>query len=146
MEKFSFWQRWLFIVSLVVAAFGTFMALFNQSSLFAIFNHQIDPIFWDSGIVPDGATRFQGWSYGVLGATTAGWGIFMAFMVRYPFKKRERWAWNCLVVGLLFWYLLDTGISLAYGVVFNALFNSAILIAVALPIVFTKQYFEDRIS
>lgn len=143
MEKFNFWQRWLFIVSLVVAAFGTCMAFFNQTALFAGFNHQIDPVFWDSGIVPDGAARFQGWSYGVWGSTVAGWGIFMAFVVHYPFKKREKWAWNCLVVGLLFWYLLDTGISLAYDVVFNALFNSAILIAVALPIVFTKQYFED---
>ncbi len=29
MFKFSFWQRWLFVVGLVVAAFGLVMAFLN---------------------------------------------------------------------------------------------------------------------
>jgi len=142
MDKFVFWQRWLFIVSWAIIIFGVFMAIFNQTALFAIFNNQIDPAFWDSGIVPDvAATRFQGWSYGVWGATVAGWGIFIAFIAHYPFKHREKWAWNCVVFGVIFWYILDTGISLVYAVSFNVLFNSILLIGISLPVVFTKKYF-----
>jgi hypothetical protein len=45
----------------------------------------------------------QGWFYGVWGATIAGWGIFLIFMACIPFKQREKWACNCLVVGLGVW-------------------------------------------
>jgi len=40
-NRFDFWEKWLFSVSIVIIAFGTFMALCNQTPLFAIFNNQI---------------------------------------------------------------------------------------------------------
>lgn len=140
--RFDFWQKWLFVVSIVIVLFGTFMAFFNQTPLFSVFNEQIDPVFWEGSRVPEDAARFQGWAYGVWGATVAGWGIFIAFLIHFPFKRREPWAWNSLVTGLGFWYLLDTGISLYYGVVFNAVFNSLLLVAVALPLAFTRKNFS----
>lgn len=63
------------------------------------------------------------------------------FKAHYPFKKKEKWAWNCLVVGLLVWFVLDTSISLNYKVYFNAVFNTALLISAILPAVFTLKYF-----
>jgi ABC-type Fe3+ transport system permease subunit len=50
MNRFYFWQTWLFVVGLVVVVFGLALAF---------------------------------------------------FIARYPFRNRERWAWNCLAVGLL---------------------------------------------
>jgi hypothetical protein len=141
MERFDFWQKWLFIVSLLITAFGVFMACCNATSLFDLFNQQIDPVFWGSAQLSTAASNFQAWVYAVWGSTVAGWGIFLAFIAYYPFKQKEIWAWNCLVSGLLLWYLLDTGFSLYYQVVFNAIFNTLLLMLVIPPLGMTYRNF-----
>jgi hypothetical protein len=142
MDRFIFWQKWLFIVSLGITAFGLFMAVFNQTALFDLFNQQIDPAFWDSA-PPEGVSSFQGWLYGVWGATIAGWGIFLAFIAHIPFKQRQKWAWNCLVVGLGIWFILDTWISWQFGVTFNVIFNTIVALAAGLPLIFSRKAFEE---
>jgi len=141
MKSFSFWQRWLFAFSLIVIVFGLGMALLNRTPLFAIFDGQVNPVFWRADSLPAGVNPFQGWIYGVLGATMAGWGVFLAFIARYPFRNRERWAWNALLMGLSLWYLTDTAISFYFGVVFNAIFNTVIFILAILPLFFTRREF-----
>ena len=143
MKTFYFWQRWLFVFSLIVVIFGMGMALLNRTSLFAIFDSQVNPAFWKANPLPPGVDQFQGWIYGVMGATMAGWGIFLAFIAHYPFQKRERWAWNALLLGLSLWYVTDTAISLYFGVVFNAIFNTVIFILAMLPLLFTRREFQN---
>jgi hypothetical protein len=142
-NNFSFWQKWLFVVGLLITVFGIMMAFFNGTPLFALFNSQVDPAFWGTEGIIDNARRFQQWIYGVLGATVAGWGVFLAFIAHYPFKNREKWAWNCLVAGLLLWYLVDTAISLNFRVYFNAVFNTLLVILVMLPVIFTTKYLVE---
>ena len=144
MFKFSFWQRWLFVVGLVIAAFGLVMAFLNGTIVFELFNGQINPVFWGTGDMPEAATRFRQWAYGAWGATVAGWGIFVAFIAHYPFRHRERWSWNCLATGLLVWYLVDTAISLYFRVYFNAAFNTLLLMLVTLPLAFTRKHFVEE--
>jgi len=141
MTSFSFWQRWLFVVGVIVSVFGVMMALLSGTPLFDLFNRQIDPAFWSTNTVGDATKQFQQWIYGVWGATIAGWGIILTYIARYPFSKKERWAWNCLVFGLLVWFVLDTSLSVFYKVYFNAAFNTALLILVMLPVVFTRKEF-----
>ena len=141
MKRFLFWQRWLFVFSLIVIVFGLGMALLNRTPLFTIFDSQVNPTFWGTSPLPVGVSAFQGWAYGVLGATMAGWGVFLAFVAHYPFRNRERWAWNALLMGLSLWYLTDTALSLYFGVIFNAIFNTAIFILAMLPLFFTRQEF-----
>jgi hypothetical protein len=141
MKNFRFWQRWLSLISWIVLIFGVGMALLNRTPLFALFDSQVNPAFWDYNPLPVGVDDFQGWIYGIFGATMAGWGVFLVYMARYPFQMRERWAWNCILQGLLLWYLLDTGISVYFGVVFNAIFNTVILILLLLPLFFTRKEF-----
>ena len=52
-----------------------------------------------------------------------------------------KWAWNCLVVGLGVWFVLDTGISWQYGVTFNVFFNIVVALATGVPLVFTLKAF-----
>ena len=141
MAYFSFWQRWLFVVGILIAVFGILMTFLGGTSLFDVFNRQIDPVFWGSNVVEESARGFQGWIYGVWGATIAGWGIFVAFIAHYPFRNRERWAWNCLVAGILVWFVLDTSLSIFHKVYFNAAFNTALLLLAMLPIILTRKYF-----
>lgn len=144
MPGFSFWQKWLFVVAIVVAIFGTAMALISGTPLFGLFNRQIDSAFWGSNPVGESAGQFQQWVYGILGATIAGWGVFIAFVAHYPFRKKEEWAWNCILLGLLLWFVLDTTLSAVYRVYFNVVFNTALLVLVMLPIVFTRHDFRPR--
>lgn len=139
MNHFKFWQRWLFIVSLGITGFGLFMAVFNQTALFDLFNRQIDPAFWDTASPPQGVADFQSWLFGVWGATIAGWGIFLAFIAYNPFKQRQKWAWNCLSIGLSVWFVLDTWISWKFEVHFNVFFNTFVALAVGLPLIFTRK-------
>ncbi len=58
---------------------------------------------------------------------------------RYPFRRRERWAWNGLLVGLLVWFLVDTLITLKYQVYFNVIFNVGLLVLILVPLVLTRK-------
>lgn len=136
MDRFDFWQRWLGVISALVAVFGVGMALLNRTVLFSPIDGLVNPVFW--GSVSESASRFQGWIYGVLGATMAGWGVCMTFVVVYPFRRREPWAWNCLAAGIALWYMVDTGLSAVYGVTFNVVFNTVLMLLVAVPLFFTR--------
>ncbi len=139
--SFSFWQRWLLVCGIMIAVFGIVMALVSGTPLFDVFNRQIDPAFWGTNAVGDAARQFQQWIYGVWGATIAGWGILLTFIARYPFARKERWAWNCIVFGLLVWFVLDTSLSFFYKVYFNVAFNTGLLVVAMLPVVFTRKDF-----
>jgi hypothetical protein len=45
MEKFSFWQKWLFAVGLLVSVFGLLLAFFGGTAPFGVFDDQINPVF-----------------------------------------------------------------------------------------------------
>ncbi len=141
MSSFLFWQRGLIGLGIAVSVFGICMVFFNGTPLFESFNRQINPAFWGTNAVDDAARRFQQWIYGVWGATIAGWGTVLTYVARYPFKKKERWSWNGLALGLLIWFVLDTSLFLLYKVYFNAAFNTALLVLAGLPIGLTKREF-----
>ncbi len=141
MTSFSFWQRWLFILGVAVSVFGVMMALLSGTPLFDVFNRQIDPAFWGGQAVDRATKQFQHWLYGAWGATIAGWGITLTYMARYAFSRKERWARNGLIFGLLVWFLLDTSLSAFYGVYFNVVFNTTLLLLAGLPITFTRSAF-----
>jgi len=144
MQSFSFWQRWLFVVSVIIAVAGVLMALLSGTLIFEVFNQLIVPVFWDANPVGDSAEGFQKFIYGLLGSTMASWGVFMSFVAYYPFRNKEKWAWNCMVMGTLLWYVLDTGFSIYHKVYVNAVGNTALLVLVMLPVVFTKKHFDPQ--
>ena len=143
MFSFNFWQKWLFCFGLYLVVFGVALSFFGQSTLMDyIFNKQIDPTFWGANELPESAERFQAWIYGVLGAVISGWGIFISFIAYFPFKAKEKWAWNCICFGFGLWFLIDTTISIHYQVGFNVVINITFLMFILLPLVFTRKYFN----
>lgn len=140
------WDAWLLGVAAGMAAFGVGMALFAQSSLFDGFNAQIDPVFWATRAIDPGTREFRGWVYGVWGATVAGFGLLAAFVARGPFRRRERWARDALLVAAATWFALDTAVSASYGVWFNVAFNTFVLLAIVVPIGFTWKQFSKTPS
>ncbi len=122
------------VVAVGMTAFGTALALFNRHELFAAFDAGVDPVFWRDGHPDPMATAFQGWAYGVWGATVAGLGWAGFLLVRGPYRRRESWARNALATTLGIWFLLDTGVSVAYAVWLNVGFNLIVMLAFSIPI------------
>ena len=144
MKHFSFWQKWLFAVGLLLTVFGPALALLNQTPFFDfLFNNQINPVFWTEGQVAPEMIRFQQWIYGVLGATISGWGSCVTFLAYYPFRNKESWAWNAIALGVTIWFITDTALSLYFRVYFNAAFNTVVFLAVLIPLAFSRRYFAQ---
>jgi hypothetical protein len=143
MTSARFWNLWLLLVGWVLVVFGLLLGFFNQTPLFDVaFNSQIDSVFWPNAIPVEGIEAFQAWIYGVLGFTVSGWGVFVIFLARYPFRKRECWARNCVFAGITLWYITDTSISLYFGVTVNAVLNTAVAVLVYIPLAATWTEFN----
>ncbi|UCD63859.1 MAG: hypothetical protein JSW34_00075 [Candidatus Zixiibacteriota bacterium] len=144
MKSFSFWQKWLFVVGLFLCALGVVLAFASDSSLTDfVFNDRIDPVFWENGAPSEDGLIFRGWIYGVLGSVILSWGVLIAFIAYHPFKRKERWASNCILLATLIWFIPDTVISASYGVGFNVVFNTALLIVIILPWLLTRGHFSS---
>ena len=139
--NFKFWQKWLLVSGIILSIFGISMVLNINSEKF---NPLIDPVFWGNETPNIQVRNFQQWVYGVLGATMAGWGIFIAFIAAVPFKKKEKWSRDCIIIGILSWYILDTFISLKANVKFNAIGNTILAIIILMPIFFTVTKFKKN--
>lgn len=139
----SLWDTWLETVGWALLLFGLVLAFLNQTGPWeAAFNRHVDPMFW-SAAGPDAAgTLFQRWAYGVMGAVVAGWAVFIVFMARYPFRRRERWAWRCVFLGITFWYVLDSALSVYFGVIFNVIVNTLLAILVYIPLAASRAEFK----
>jgi len=145
MNSFSFWQRWLLIVSKIISLFGIYMALFNRTFLFNfLLNDKVNTAFFKPPGISSELITFQKWIYGVLGATVFGWGIFLSFIAHYPFKRKEKWAWNCFLTGIMCWFVVDTSISVYFNVIINAIFNTVLFIGIIIPLFFSRKYFTYK--
>jgi hypothetical protein len=136
------WWRWLLVVSLIGALFGTLMVIapgllrpLSQTSYNSFFATD------RYSELTAGEAAFQNWLYGVLGATMAGWCLTVAFVAYFPFRAGERWAWQALCLAVAVWFVLDTGTSWRHGVTVNVLFNTGLLIALGVPLVASRRFF-----
>jgi len=142
MKKFNFYYNWLLIDCYLVIFVGLFMAFMKSTPLF-IFDKILNPYFWNDGIVNDAGTLvFQKFTYSLLGACMAVWGVLMLFILKNSFIKKERWARNSILFSLLVWFPIDEFFSFYYGVYFNAIFNIPFLLLILVPLVLTWKEFE----
>lgn len=142
--SFKFWQLWLLAVAAVIVIFGGVIALLSWSQFFSIFNGLVYDTFWPRSGPDAGSQGFMLWAYGMLGATMVGWGIFLAYLVRYPFAKKERWAWECITIGVVTWFIIDTAMSIMAKAYFNVAINVLLMILVGLPLLATMNSFRPN--
>ncbi len=145
-RRFLFCQRWLLALGVIIVVFGIALAFLYSTPLFDIFRAQIDPVFWGAGELTSGTVLFQQWIYGVLGAMMAGWGVSITFIAAVPFKRREKWAWNCLALAVSLWFVIDTFLSWRFGALFNVAFNMLIYLAAMLPLLFSRRSFPRAVG
>ncbi|OGG94021.1 MAG: hypothetical protein A2527_09205 [Candidatus Lambdaproteobacteria bacterium RIFOXYD2_FULL_50_16] len=143
-SAFIFWTSWLKILAYLLVGMGLFFGLFHQTDWFG--RLLVEPMgqpFWGDQPPKGEVLRFIGFLYAVLGATLIGWGLMIVFLVRHALTQRKAWAWKALCWGGCFWYALDTGWSLFYGVWANVALNSLLLLAVWLPLLKLRPHCQD---
>jgi hypothetical protein len=143
-RAFLFWQRWLLAASALFCAFGLFVALLPNAALLAPWNAAVAEAFY-AGAEPEGAAGFRAFVLGPLGGTIAGFYLLQAFVARYPFAERRRWAWGATAGSHLLWFVTDSSLSLGRGAAFNVwMINLAPLVAFGLPLGMTWRAFFGR--
>ena len=140
-RQFLFCQRWLLILGVIIVVFGVALGFLFPTLSYDLFLAQSDPAFSAMGEFTGGTVFFQQWISGVLGATMAGWGVCIAFIAAVPFKRKEKWAWNCLAIAVSLWFVIDTFLSWRFGALFNVVFNVLIFLAAMVPLLLSRKYF-----
>ena len=143
MRSFNFWQQWLFYSSLLYALYGIIFALYGNNPFFTPYNNALAHIFWLKGNIPSGTEPFRAFIWGPLGGTIACCYILLAFIAWFPFRRKERWSRNAIILAFGVWIILDSAVCLYYGVYFQVyIINAFSLIQKALPIIFTWNEFN----
>ena len=146
-DTFIFWQKWLFYTSLMCALFGILLAIYPDNPMFSPYFHAIATVFWPSSDIPLEVQCFKAFICGPLGGTIACCYLLMACIAWYPFKKKEVWARNAIMLSFGTWIILDSAVCLYYGVYFQVyMINAVSFLQKALPIIFTWNDFKKKIS
>jgi hypothetical protein len=147
-RSFIFWQRWLFCSSLLFALFGIVCAVDGNIFLFMPYNHALAFDIWGTSEIPKEAESLRAFIWGSLGGTIACCYILVAFIVYYPFRRKETWARNAIMLAFGVWIILDSLVCIYYGVYFQIyIINAFSFLQKALPIIFTwKDFKSNRID
>lgn len=144
---FRFWQKWLTWANVLTLGVGLLVAFAGNSLFFEMHNEYTRELFFQGRELEGDLLNFKNWLFGIIGATIVGFHALMIMISENAFKQRERWAYWALWLGLLSWFVIDSGISVYYGAVYNLLLiNVVALFLIGLPLVMTRSEFTGRQS
>lgn len=128
-----FWTNWLVIWCWGVLAFGVLLATAAIPTIDGLVRH----LFSLFAANPANAAAFDQpavrFGLGLQGALTIGWSLTL-FALMDAAKTIGAPAWRAVTLSLLAWYAIDSAISIATGFWPNAISNTALMIAFAIPI------------
>lgn len=141
-KKFNFWQKWLTYSNVIVVIIGLLVAFAGNSFLFDLHNAKTVEIYFpEKGLNPE-TLAFKNWMFGIIGGTIVGFHILMIFISEFAFKKKEKWAYFAMWIGMISWFCIDSSLSLHYGAIHNVyLINLPGFVMVCLPLIFTRKAF-----
>jgi len=125
-SKFDFWCKCL-------SAFAIFCMIFGYGPAMN---------FFFEGITPEDLPRYRQFLGGIIGGAIFAWAILQYFVIKYPFRNREAWAWKATGIAVLLWFTLDSAVCAYLGAWFNILlFNIPTILAVGIPLLATRKEF-----
>ncbi|MCB0644978.1 MAG: hypothetical protein KDC44_25205 [Phaeodactylibacter sp.] len=142
-QRFHFWQKWLTYANLLTMGVGLLVAFAGNSLFFQLHNDYTKAVFFAGMDFSPEVLAFKNWLFGIIGGTIVGFHLLMIYISEYAFKQKEAWALQALWVGLLFWFVIDSSISIYYGALHNlVLINLVALLLIGLPLVMTRKAFR----
>ena len=132
-------------IQLFSLTFLTLLAFAGNSIFFEIHNDYTKEVFFHGNEITGDMLRFKNWLFGIIGGTIVGFHFLMIMISEHAFKKKEKWSYNALWGGLIFWFLIDSSISVYYGAIHNLiLINLVALILIGLPLIMTRKVFIGK--
>lgn len=141
-KEFTFWQRCLTLTNVFALLVGVLTAFAGNSFVFNIHNEQTKIVFFNGSDFSNQELLLKNWLFGIIGGTIVGFHILMILISENAFKKKERWAYNSMWLGLLSWFIIDSSISVYYGAFHNLwIINIPALIMISIPLLVTRKVF-----
>lgn len=99
--------------------------------------------FWHQAQTPAGIKAFNTFMYKPFGGTIACCYILLAYIAYYPFKEKQVWARNAIILGFGCWVIIDS-IGCLYAKVYPQIYviNAFSIFVKALPVIFTWKSFS----
>ena len=142
-NQFRFWQKCLTAANVLTVIVGLLVAFAGNSILFEIHNSYTQDVFFDGQAFDGDLLNFKNWLFGIIGGTIVGFHTLMIMISENAFKKKERWAYTSLWLGLLSWFVIDSSLSVYYGAIHNlVIINLVALTLIGLPLVMTRNEFR----
>jgi hypothetical protein len=146
-KQFLFWQKWLTYANVITIGVGLLVAFWGNSVFLEIHNGFTMETFFGGNPFTAETLRFKNWLFGIIGGTIVGFHVLMIMISENAFKKKERWAYKALWYGLLSWFVIDSGISIYYGAIYNVvLINLVALMLIGLPLLMTRKEFATSMG
>jgi len=144
-QQFNFWQKWLTYANVMTVIVGLLVAFAGNSLFFDIHNHYTKEVFFQGNDFNPEVLRLKNWLFGIIGGTIVGFHLLMIMISENAFKRKEKWAYQAMWIGMLSWFIIDSGLSFHYGAIHNiVLINIVALVLIGLPLVMTRKEFSVR--
>ena len=141
--SFQFWQKWLTWANVITLIVGLLAAFAGNSIFFSMHNATTEELFFQEIPLEGPILEFKNWLFGIIGATIIGFHTLMIMISENAFKKKERWSYYALWIGLLSWFVIDTSISAFYGAFHNIwMINLVAFVLIGLPLIMTGKDFK----
>lgn len=140
-RQFIFWVKYLKFISLFFAAMGVMWAMIGSFDPFGIYDNYFAQSFFGTNELPADVKKSIQFILAPLGATNTAYFILQYFIAKNAYVKRELWAYQAIVFGFSFWFILDTTMCIYHQAYFNILIANIPCLVAMFPIFFTKKYF-----
>jgi hypothetical protein len=142
-NSFTLWKNILLWANIGAMSIGILVAFAGNSFVFNLHNQGTEEIFFGGQELSPEVLQLKNWLFGIIGGTIAGYHMLAIYIINNAFIKKEKWAWDALLVGLLLWFIVDSSISIYYNALYNVyLINIVALIFIGMPLIATKKYFS----
>jgi hypothetical protein len=139
-KKIIYLKKYLMAIGISLIIMGIYVAIFNNTPIFALFTNLIDPVFWPDNVMTDGTKKFKGFIYSFSGTYVLLWGVNFFFVSKYALVRGNKWAWNCLALSTITWFVIMEPFSIIYKVYSNAIGDFMFFIIIMIPLIKLKKY------
>ena len=131
-RQLLFW--WLIVVATMHVLGGIALAFEFPEAVWQVYRQDLYLVFSVSNEISDQVDTMISMILRLFGPTVASWGCLMIYLLHRIFSHNDRAALVFLSAATILWFLLDTTISLTFGVTSHLYINSAAFIAIILPL------------
>lgn len=143
MNKFLFWQQWLFWSCVLFVGVGLAMVLLSSSSILTYYYEPLSTVLFGTKVLPAEAEIFRKFIVGPFGGTMIACYSLAAFISHYAFKNKEPWARNAIAISFALWAIIDSIVCIRMELYFQVyLLNAFSVLIKLLPLIFTWRDFK----